>query len=333
MKKKLILLSTIAFFVLLAFASYVLSFESRMNGFVRNFSTIRYQTAAVLKLSPGRYYFAEAVNDAFFLRESGTRDHIYHVDTELTYIHEVKLGIGDSIRSQNRFLHICIYDTLALVNGQGTGTFTAVSPAAHKTYTYKKAGTWLDQPALFSTSEVFCREISLSGEQLKMRLLKFAYRTSAVRDTCILATDRQEVFAKDGTLSYDKTRGRLYYLYFRAGQIVCWDTAFRTVYISPTIDGAVNTRDGREPQLLNRGYRVNGNGLYVFSMRRADNESLLSFLTRQDIDVYNAEDGSYRYSFYLPAYKREKMTDIYIKGDTVFALFGPYLVKFRPLVL
>lgn len=331
MKKKLILLGSIAFFVLSSFASYVLSFETRENGFTRNFAAIRYRAAAVSELAPGRYYFADAGNDVLFLRQSGNRDHIYRVDTGLTYIHEIKLGIGDSLRSQNSFLGICMYDTLVLVHGQGSGTFTRVSPSVRETYTYKKPGVWFDQPALFSEQDVFCREISLVGEQLSMRLLKLGYRTSEVRDTLVLATGRQEVFAKDGTLSYDKTSGRLYYLYFRTGQIVCRDTAFRTVYISPTIDGAVNTRNGREPQLLNRGYRANGKELYVFSMRRADNESLLPFLGRQNIDVYNAEDGSYRYSFYLPAYKREKMTDIYIKRGTVFALFGPYLVKFSPL--
>ncbi len=165
-----------------------------------------------------------------------------------------------------------------------------------------------------------------------------------------LPNKRNGVFTNDGMLIYDKDSHRILYLYFYRGEILNLDTNLNFKYLTKTIDTVKEARtkaqlipqkgrDGKvigrtliqtsPPRLINTFITSNNNKAYVLSLLKADNELESDFESNQIIDTYNITDGKYISSFYIPKYKGIKLRHFQIKGNTLIAIYGAYLVNYR----
>ena len=83
------------------------------------------------------------------------------------------------------------------------------------------------------------------------------------------------------------------------------------------------------PLTVNNGMIVDGENLFVHSNMMAKNESLERFKSQSVIDVYNIEDGSYRFSFYVEKNDGNQMQDFRANESILVVLFKGLLVTFE----
>lgn len=122
------------------------------------------------------------------------------------------------------------------------------------------------------------------------------------------------VFATDGILYYDSTTHQACYTYFYQNGFICMDTNLNLKLKARTIDtltkraikvahvGSSYTMK-QPPRFVNTQGAVAAGNLFLQSMLQADNEYPLDFTENTVIDVYNLINGSYKGSFYIPAFK------------------------------
>lgn len=151
-------------------------------------------------------------------------------------------------------------------------------------------------------------------------------------------------FCVDGMLHYNKEASQLIYIYYYRNQITCLDTNLQVLYKSNTIDTIhwanvklattkgnqfETTRMASPPPIVNRHSCIDKNRIYVHSSLKADNEDKEMFEKAHSIDVYSLKTGQYQFSFYLPRYKNNKISDFKIKDDILVVVYDHYLAVYR----
>ncbi|SEB10599.1 hypothetical protein SAMN05443550_110189 [Pedobacter hartonius] len=153
------------------------------------------------------------------------------------------------------------------------------------------------------------------------------------------------IFANEGHLYYDRENARVFYMYYYRGEFLSLDTNLNLLYKSKTIDTVLTAdittkvkTDVKEnkrvimqtkpPKVVNAFITADKNQIYIRSRLKADNDTELKFADNSVIDTYDSTTGKYRNSFYLPRYRGIKVSDFQVKGDTLLAIYGKYLVKY-----
>lgn len=144
----------------------------------------------------------------------------------------------------------------------------------------------------------------------------------------------------DGLLHYDSSNHYLAYVLFYTNQFYVLDTTLHLVYTARTIDtlntfqikveGNISKDDviytNTSPsRFINMESCVNDGFLYNYSLIQADNETSSTFKKNCDIDVYELKDGSYKGSFYIPSYKKEKIQRFIVFQNSIIALYSKYV--------
>jgi len=143
----------------------------------------------------------------------------------------------------------------------------------------------------------------------------------------------------DGLLHYDSLTHLLAYINFYRNLFLCLDTNLNLVYKGHTIDTfrTVATRNlpgeqrysgGKPSRLINWENCVADGLLYNNSWIKSDNESIDNFKRNSVIDVYRLSDGQYEKSFYIPAFKGERLYRFWIFGDRIIVLYKHYIVAY-----
>lgn len=144
----------------------------------------------------------------------------------------------------------------------------------------------------------------------------------------------------DGYLNYDETTNLVLYVSYYRNRFFCLDTNLNLVYSKHTIDTVstfqveagqqgnviTNTSPAR---IINGKGRVANGKLYNISKLQADNENGDEFAKNVTVDVYDIMNGEYLQSFYIPYYKREKVSDFKVMGNKLIVLYKNYSVIYQ----
>lgn len=149
-------------------------------------------------------------------------------------------------------------------------------------------------------------------------------------------------FCTDGMLLYTPQLGYLVYLYYYRNQFICLDSNLNIIYKGNTIDTISRAQIkvdsvyseqivtfSKPALMVNRKSCVFNDKLYVNSDLIADNEDKKLFQNNDIIDIYDLNNGKYKYTFYLPRYKGKRIRDFKVLNNKLLAIYDEHLLLYK----
>ncbi len=168
------------------------------------------------------------------------------------------------------------------------------------------------------------------------------YRPYLKKAPEILEKQVDGVFCTDGMLHYNRELERLIYVYFYRNQFICMDTSLNVIFRENTIDTVSQTQielakvksnesiTTSAPPLITNGIScTSSNLLLINSKLLSQNEEPDLFHANSVIDVYDlTRHGNYLFSFYLPAFRKNKMRTFKVFRNKLVAIYDHYIAIF-----
>lgn len=162
----------------------------------------------------------------------------------------------------------------------------------------------------------------------------------------ILEMQRDEgLFSLKGQLEFEPKSRRLLYTYFYRNQFISLDTGLNILYKGNTIDTISTTKvdvvkiastdstdtytPSKPPLRVNRSSSLTAEWIFVNSALKADNEEKEIFKQNSVIDVYAVDDGAYQFSFYVPDFQQQKLSDFMVHENILVAVFANYICTYE----
>ena len=158
----------------------------------------------------------------------------------------------------------------------------------------------------------------------------------------LLQKQADGLFSNDGMLNYDRKRTLLVYIYFYRNQYICIDTNLNLLYRGNTIDTTTKANIkvaniksensltlSEPPKIVNLKSCVYDNNLFIISGLKADNESRATFNQSSVIDVYDLQKGVYKFSFYVPNFKGNKIKSFRVFNSDLITISDHYMLKYK----
>lgn len=149
----------------------------------------------------------------------------------------------------------------------------------------------------------------------------------------------------EGILLFDSFSQTIIYLEYYRNKFICMDTSLSVKYDGHTIDTtnsitlqlATEIQNDSINKLIPSEARINVNdagfvdkgNLLVVSGLRADNQSIKDFNSRQNIDLYRIKDGIYTHSFQIEKKEGKLAKSLFVREDTLYALFPKELRTYK----
>lgn len=189
-----------------------------------------------------------------------------------------------------------------------------------------------------------------TGENF-LALVRLDNDTLSQRYNNLLDKKYDGVFDTDGLLSYNPTLKTTLYTYYYRNQYLLTTPSLDSVVKGKTIDtlqhvdlkfvylyGGKEKKFAKQPEKINTYVSTSGNYLYIKSKRLGRYERSEMLNKASIIDVYQLNDNSYKFSFYLYNYNDEEIRSFQVYDDIIVALTDQYLVvgrfrkeRFNPL--
>ncbi|MDN5211829.1 hypothetical protein QQ020_07195 [Fulvivirgaceae bacterium BMA12] len=308
------------------------------NSFNRIFYANAIVPADTLDIRYNSYYFAGVASNHIYLGNNTAPTHLLMANTSLKGTQHVQLEV-ENIAFKSILVKVDSPDfylmdgTMPFIYSGKVGDwhasrctfdstyFIEAIPVAHKSFILRAMGTQFYKNVLAKKT--------VSPSQLK-------YADN------LLEKQVNGIFCTDGMLIYNKHLAKLVYVYFYRNQFMCIDTSLNLLYKANTIDTiskaqikvanvtSSNTLTMAAPPLVvNKKCSVFGNWLFINSNLLAGNEDRRIFDRSAVIDVYNLQEGRYKFSFYIPDHMEKKINSFLVSDHTLVALNDHYLLSYK----
>ena len=180
-----------------------------------------------------------------------------------------------------------------------------------------------------------------SGEAV-IGVLKIDESITASFNKKFLEKQIDGIFDTDGRLLYNQDLKKIIYTYHYRNQFIIADKSLKLNDRVSTIDTVskahlqieeIKSRQlkklGSNTLLINKNMATDGNLLFIEAPRigRYEPEDMLE--EASIIDVYNIQEQSYLFSFYLYRHKNHKLREFTINNGVLYALQGNYLTAYK----
>lgn len=344
MKKHFIVLLLVAIAGLssvLALSLISRSLSPAIPGFKRVFVDNIPRMLYAVDLGLTSYYIAGSDSGSVFLGNHTFAPHVVAAD----------LHTGDTVVRRITGLPENKNYRLALrINGD---RFSLASGTAPVVFT-GDVSTWVIdstnyQPAYFSDLVMINQQSSvvrmITGEPMEYILKKesiVAGQTVYAHD--LLQKQVDGLFCKEGKLLFNDTHKLVLYPYLYRNEVVVADTTLALVRRIRTIDpvdsvkftvtttntGSITTAS--PVRIVNRLSATDENYLMINSAVHASNEAPRADGYGVAIDIYNVTNGSYAGSFYLPHYRKIKVSEFRLQGNLIIARYAQHLVCYAFMI-
>jgi len=348
MKRSLLFVSLIISLSWIAILVYqFIDLHPEKTGFKRKIRKQNMEIVATLKLPSTFFYFAGYSELKLFLKDLKTPESLFSVNYTIANLKRLRFNTS-SLNAKPNHLNIGVQDTTIYLANKQTGNFKTIFIISGKSNEFKYTAINLDQIHLLSKRSIVGRQISLTDKQPARKLVKIDYTKNKTEHTYVLQKQTDGFFCTDGMLQIDAQNAKLYYMYFYRGEILCLDSNLRQNYSINTIDTISTAKLNNltqtktinkhkettfnlasPPKIVNKNFTLYRNKVYVLSLIKSDNESVTVFKKNQVVDVYDADNGQYRYSFYIPKYKNKKLQEFRLKDNFIYAIFDNFLIKYK----
>lgn len=343
-KKKLIVVSSSAVTgIIIVIALFLISenIHSYHNKFVRRLSSAPATKIKDYNLKLRSYYFAGADDGHVYLGNTTSQLLMTVVDTALnkTTTHNITLDKIDlpfrslTIRVSGPYFYI--YDGMVpcIFMGKISDWKAKLYKSGSEYFTFAEA--------IDSTSMAVRVQKRGSGESIlgKADLLS---NEKTLLNHNLLQKQIDGLFDTDGTLMYSDGINRIIYLYAYRNQFIVADPNLNIDFRGNTIDTIAHSnielvdlekrgerKFAKRPLIVNKNAAVYGKVLFVNSNIPGRYESLEMWKLASIIDVYNISSNSYIESFYVYDVDKQKLRDLIVQGDKLYALVGNHLISYK----
>jgi len=284
-------------------------------------------------------YIAGSDNDTLYFHTEDPRI-IAYTDTAFNPIKTISLSISDTISKHltNAFsthigypdAFIFAYNMAAILRyNLQTGEHTVISVPSN----YNNAVQISDSAFILKY---------FTGNSTDQSFCKLNIYTRQLTKTDLLTED----LSSAGTLLYNDKSGSCYYIHQYNNRITIFDTAFRSIRFAHTIDTFTQSqihylsrnktgssdmlyKPSGTRMLINYLSQLHEDRLYVNSLIKADNETLLTDQSETVIDVYSTNMDKYLESFYIPVPSKQHLKSFYIFNGKILATYTNHLALYE----
>jgi hypothetical protein len=156
----------------------------------------------------------------------------------------------------------------------------------------------------------------------------------------------REDLSSSGTLLYNEQNASCYYVHHFNNRITIFDTTFNSVQLAHTIDTFTQSqiqylsrnktgsndvlyKPRGSRMLINHLSQLHDGRIYINSLIKADNETLLTDKPETVIDVYNANTDNYLESFYLPVPHNQHLKSFRIFDRNILVTYTNHIALYE----
>ncbi|RQO79076.1 hypothetical protein DBR40_04980 [Pedobacter sp. KBW01] len=346
MKKLAIIFAVILITSAIIITPPLISRYSNENGFKRHFADVRVDLKSSLELDNNLYSLTGIPNNDIKLRNFNNPFFVFSADFDLKKLNKIKIEVPKAFDTNIKHTQVRTQPTNTYIKNP-RGDIILIFDNQTKFYS---TGLDFDQAHVISKKSLVIRtRESINGQNNRvLEKVALSDQGSTTINKYVLPKQVDGIFCTDGWLQYDFKRANLYYLYAYRGEFLILDTNLHKIKIIKTIDTirtakinlgvedlklengrqAIQTKQIKPPNIVNRGFCVNDGLIYILSNIKADNETAKDFYQNQPIDVYSISSKQYVHSFYIPKFKGLKPKQIEVIGNTLVAIYENYLITF-----
>ncbi|GAA3586863.1 hypothetical protein GCM10022396_00040 [Flavivirga amylovorans] len=313
----------------------------RDNSFTRRLSGHPAIQAKKLDLKYNSYYIAGADNGQIYLGNTTAPLRLTVLDTALQNKKEISLSVDqDSLPFHAIRLRVVppyffltdgvipyIYrgnttDWIASSIMDGPAYFSKIEPIDSTNFIIKATSNKTKESVLGKINLVDSLKVDLSYELLQKQI--------------------DGVFDTDGSLLYNRQLQKLVYTYFYRNQYIVADKNLELKRLGKTIDtisraqikvGTIASKNQLKmaaPALLVNKYSATyGSYLFVNSKLIGRYEPIDMWEQASIIDVYNIEENTYEFSFYVYNIGKDKLKTFQVLNDKLIAMIGNHIVIYQ----
>lgn len=150
------------------------------------------------------------------------------------------------------------------------------------------------------------------------------------------------IFDTDGRMLFNRDLNKFIYTYYYRNQFIVAEASLVLDYRGKTIDtvskAQLQIEEDKSKQqvklgggslLINRLASTDGAYLYIETPRIGRHEPKDMVKEAAIIDVYNLQNNSYEFSFYLYRYKNKSLRDFWVSDGLLYALQGNYILVYK----
>lgn len=349
LKPKSLIISILSIFiggVVFVSTLYLLSEEEiqRNNSFLRRYPPHPVTTIKGLNIKYNSYYIAGVSKDRIYLGNTSAPAHVLSVDTMLANVktHEIELDneqqitfFSPQIRIQSPYFFLIDGNVPTIFKGK-------LSDWKAQLYWQGDNNNTFSQVESISPTQFVFRNLDKKNNQNSIGRIDFESMDTIKTSTQLLQKQIDGIFDTDGMLRYNSELDRLMYVYYYRNEFVTADMNLKLDYHGRTIDTIKNasiriasTNSGQvrtlaeKPLIVNHQSYSSGKYLFIKSDRLGKYEPAEMLKDASIVDVYNLENQTYEFSFYLYDYKREKIKSFQIYRNILIGLSEHHIVLYR----
>lgn len=313
----------------------------RNNGFVRTYPHSPVSRVRDWKLPYNSYYIAGIEGKDAFLGNLVAPSHLLHVSLDREALESVRLtltrseGISFSApRVEVRPPYFYLFDGDVPVGFRGL------------THDWKGDLVWRGRNRFLQFQPIQGDTVLVSGLHENQSNIGFIGKGLPQFPAMpqLLKRQSHEIFDTDGMLLYNRDLERLVYVYYYRNKFVVSDLGQHLHYEGSTIDtisrpvlevayddGGRTRTLAKQPVFVQQQACTSGRYLFVKSKRLGRYESEEMLEQASIIDVYNLEEQTYEFSFYLYDFEGERIKSFSVEGEMLLGVTDRHLVLYRLL--
>lgn len=313
----------------------------RDNSFIRRFPGHPAIYKKKLDLTYNSYYIAGADQGKIYLGNSTAPLNLMILDTTLQEKQEVRLAL-DQDTLPFRFVQLRVippYFFLAdgMVPYIGRGNMTD-----WKAHSILNVNAYFTKIEPIDSTNVVIRSVSSKTKENVLGKISLLDTSQVELSHDLLQKQIDGMFDTDGVLQYNHQLQKLVYTYYYRNQYIVADDSLQLSLLGKTIDtisqaqikvGTIASKNQQKmaaPALL-----VNGNsttyGAYLFVKSKLVGryEPIEMWEQASVIDVYNIEENTYEFSFYVYNIGKSKLKSFKVLHDKFIGLVGNHIVTYQ----
>jgi hypothetical protein len=321
---------------------YHWSLRKKKNEFKRDFPPHILMDENFIDMKFNSYYFAGKTKQTIYLGNYTAPDYVSACNLSSLAVTQYRLSLPDPRLLKTIYFNLVVDSpNYFLTNGDKSLIYSCKFPFLKlQPVTNQFLPSFLN---FCNLSEGSCFLKIFDPKETVSIISKLSYNPYHLgKNTKILQKQLDGLFDTDGIMQYDLAEHKLVFLYFYRNQFIVTDSNLKILYRGKTIDsnstvkfsiGLYNhnrTSEIAAPQQANNRHLVLYQGMiFIQSGLVALNEPSNILKERAVVDVYSIQDGHYKFSFYIPNYQGNPISDFIIDRDRLISISGHFLLSFR----
>jgi|26BtaG_2_1085354.scaffolds.fasta_scaffold00078_10 hypothetical protein len=346
-KKKVLLLTLLAIFGIAAVTLLFVFSEKKMhrnNAFIRRYPHHPLLSKDTIDLKYNSYYFAGVTDNYIYLGNYTAPLNVFQVSLDFKDTISYRIKLSDR-HTEYKSPRVRVLDsTFYLMDGQAPVINTGNVANWEVTKTYNNIGFFtVIEPIKKDTLGI--RTISSASGKNVLGSIKLSNNSITELYADMLDGTLDGYFDRDGMLVVNDDKQKLIYVYYYKNEYLVVDSGFKLFERKKTIDTItkavldVQEFKSKNQSALGSGtITVNGisassgNYLLINSSRMGKYEPNQDLKRVSIMDVYNLDDGTYSFSFYLYRHNQENLLGLKLKGRNLYVILDTYLIRleFKP---